>query len=60
MKVTKVHQILAFQQEAWLQKYIDFNTNMRTAANNDFEMDFYKLKNNCVFWKNYEESTKDG
>jgi hypothetical protein len=32
MQVTKVHQVLAFQQEPWLKKYIDFNTKMRKAA----------------------------
>ena len=45
MKVTKVHKILSFQQKPWLREYIDFNTNMRKAANNDFEKDFYKLMN---------------
>ena len=27
------------------------NTNLRNAARNDFEKDFFKLMRNLVFWK---------
>lgn len=46
MKVTKVHRVLSFKQEAWLEPYITANTNMRSKATNDFEKDFFKLMNN--------------
>ena len=48
MKLVKVHKVLAFHQTPWMQPYILKNTELRTAATNDFEKDFYKLMNNAV------------
>ena len=43
MIVAKVHEIISFKQSKWLEKYINFNTQKRNQALNDFEKSFYKL-----------------
>ena len=54
MIVEKVHNIISFRQSRWLEKYINFNTQKRNQAVNDFEKDFYKLLNNAFYGKTME------
>ena len=54
MRLKKVHRVIEFDQEPWMEPYIRMNTEFRKQAKNDFETDFYKLMNNSVFGKTME------
>ena len=54
MIIDKVHNIILFKQSKWLEKYINFNTQKRNKAKNDFEKDFHKLLNNAFYGKTME------
>ena len=54
MVIEKVHDVISFKQSKWLEKYINFKTQKRNLAVNDFEKDFYKLLNNAFYGKTME------
>ena len=58
MRITAVHRGISFNQSPWMEPYIRKNTELRKAAANSFEKDFFKLMNNSVFGKTIENIMK--
>ena len=55
MEVEKIHSVISFKEDKWLEKYISFNTQKRNKAKNEFEKDFYKLLNDSYYGKTMEK-----
>ena len=53
-RITNIHKVVKFEQEAWLKPYIDFNLKKRLETGQDL----FKLGNNAVFGKTMENVRK--
>ena len=39
----KIHEVIKFNQNAWLKSYYDMNTDLRKKAKNDFKKYFFQV-----------------
>ena len=58
MIIDKVPGLISYRQSRWLKNYINFNTQKRKQAVNDFEKDFFKLLINA-FYSNKMENVRN-
>jgi len=58
MKLKRVHRVLEFEQECWMEPYIRMNTEFSKKAKSEFEKNVSKLTNNSVFGKTMENLPK--
>ena len=54
LQITKIHRVIKHSQSPLFRDYIDFNTNRRMAAVNEFEKNLYKQKNCSLYGKSLE------
>ena len=56
-----MYRALKSKQSDWMKKYINFKTEKRMDAANDFEKDLFKLMINSVYkkkqWEIYEKES---
>ena len=55
MGLKRVRSAIRFRQKRFVEPYIRYNSERRACAQNAFEKDFYKLKNNSFFGKTMED-----
>ena len=58
LRLKKIHRAIKFEQKEIVKPYIEFNTEKRKNARNDFEKDIFKLLNNAVVGKTIEDKRK--
>ena len=58
LELISVHKVLQFKQKPWMKPYIDFNTEKRKEAKDDWEEIFCKNMNNHVYGKTLQDDKK--
>ena len=58
MRLKKIHRVLEFNEQPWMEPYIRLNRELRKQAKSTFAKDFYKLINNSVFGRRLENLHK--
>ena len=58
MRLTKIHRVLEFKQSDWMKKYIDFKTENRMNAANNFFFFLKKTNDQFCLQKNNGKITK--
>ena len=58
MKLTKIQRVLKFRQSDCMKNYIDFNTEKKMNAANDFEKELFQLMTKSVYGKTMENLRK--
>ena len=54
IKITKIHRGIKFEENAWLEEYINLNTKLRIEAKqsgNDFKVDFFQSNEQFCLWQ---------
>lgn len=57
-KVTKIHRVLKFRQEAWMKTFVEECATKRKNAKTEFEKDFYKLLPNASCYGKFLENVR--
>ena len=60
LRFKQVHRAISFKPAYFLKPFIEFNTEKRKNAKNDFEKDLFKLMNNSVYGKTMENVRTHG
>ena len=58
INLIKIHKILCFKQNNWLKIFTDLILKKGLESNDQFNKNFYKLFNNCVYGKSIENPRK--